>query len=343
MTSQDYDNIDDDNDDDDHDDDNDDYEDEDDVDFFGFIYTLISGIGFSLVLSPSYSLLAQWFDAYYPLVSSVFYSCGSVGLMVFAPLTQFLLTTYGWRNTFLLLGAIYFHIVVCAAFFRSPRLISDKKSSLPSNDPHLACNSSFVKESCNNNRLINETGQDKHRLTKLLERSGLSLLKNWTFIAISILMGSIAATFSAWVVYFIPHCLAKGLSLYEASLIATGSGFAHFIGHLIYLPFMSKNVNVGTVKVVIYISGTVAALALFLDRFTKTIATIFLSNVIYACGIGAAWPLCDVLLKFYVEPDMFAKAFGWRLGISGVLRYLPGFLVGKHRQHDIVRTQTSAN
>ncbi len=252
--------------------------------------------------------------------------------MVFAPLTQLILTTYGWRNTLLLLGGIYFHIVVSAALFRSPRKIRERNSSLTSNDVHLAYNSSSVKESCNNDESfgwMNETGQGKHRLTKLLELSGLSLLKNWTFVAISILMGSIAATFSAWVVYFIPHCLAKGLSLYEASLIATGSGFAHFIGHLIYLPFMSKNVNVGTVKVVIYISGTVAALALFLDRYIKTISTICLSNALYACGIGAAWPLCDVLLKLNVEPDMFAKAFGWRLGISGLLRYLPGFLVGK--------------
>ena len=296
----------------------------------------ISGIGFSLVLSPSYSLLAQWFDAYYPLASSVFYSSGSVGLMVFAPLTQLILTTYGWRNTLLLLGAIYFHIVVCAALFRSPRVsITETYSLLTSNDLHFAYNSSFVNESCNNDESfgwMDERAQGKQRLTKFLELSGLSLLKNWTFIAISILMGSMASTITAWVVYFIPHCLAKGLSLYEASLIATGSGFAHFIGHLIYLPFMSKNVNVGTVKVVIYISGTVAALALFMDRFTETIATISLSNALFACGTGAAWPLCDVLLKLNVEPDMFAKAFGWRLGICGLLRYLPGFLVGKQFQ-----------
>ncbi len=242
-----------------------------------------------------------------------------------------LLTTYGWRNTFLLLGAIYFHIVICASLFRPSRTIMEQNSSLASNDLHHAYDSEDTK-SCNSNDSfgwMSETEHDNTKLRNLLEFSGLSLLKNRSFIAISLLMASISATYSAWVVYFIPRCLAKGISPYHASLIASGAGFAHFLGHLIYLPFLWRNVNVYTVKVTMYISGSVAAFALFVDRFTKTIGSVFISNALYACGVGTAWPLCDVLLKSFVEPHMFAKAVGWRLGIAGLLRFLPGFLVGK--------------
>ncbi len=301
---------------------------------------MISGIGFSLLTTPCTTLLAQSFDAYYPVASSIYYCIGSVGLIVFAPLTQFLLTTYGWRNTILLLGAIYFHIVVCAALFRSPievtNNIMEQSSLLASSELHHAYNLTG-KESCNNYESfgwMSETGHDKRSFDKLLEFLGLSLFKDWSFITITLAMSCFDATFSGWIIYFIPHCLAKGLSPHDASLIATGTGFAHLLGQIINIPFILKDahVNLYTAKVIIYISGTVAALGLIMDRFTKTIATVFISNALFACGIGSAFPMCAVLFKSIVGPHMFAKAFGWRLGINGVLRYLPGFLVGNHRK-----------
>ncbi|XP_072051559.1 monocarboxylate transporter 11-like isoform X3 [Amphiura filiformis] len=87
--------------------------------------SIIYGIAMALVTVPCYSLLGQYFDRHYLLACSLFQGCGSLGMMIFAPLTQLLLDTYGWRNTLLLLGAMYFHVFVGGALLRKPNIEPD--------------------------------------------------------------------------------------------------------------------------------------------------------------------------------------------------------------------------
>ncbi|XP_072025102.1 monocarboxylate transporter 13-like [Amphiura filiformis] len=271
-------------------------DDDDDVDIARFCLALLR--------TPTYALLAHYFDKMYPLASGVCYACGSLGLMVFAPLTQLLLSTYGWRGTLLILAAINFHLVACAALLRSPPVESNDDTyevfSWMSDGP----SESF-----------------KRKTHKLLELSGMSLFKNPSFLAVCIMTASIDTTFTGWVVYFVPHCLVKGLTPYAAAFLATAAGFVNLIGHVLYIPIVSA-------RGAIYISGTVAAVSLLVDKFTVTIITISIANVLYMFAIGIAYPLCDVVMKSVVDPNMLATAFGWRMAIGGLVRFFPGFILG---------------
>ena len=66
------------------------------------------------------ALLGQYFDKYYLLASGVSETCIGLGIIIFSPLTQVLLDTYGWRNTLLLLGGIYSHMIIGGILLRSP-------------------------------------------------------------------------------------------------------------------------------------------------------------------------------------------------------------------------------
>ncbi|XP_072025126.1 monocarboxylate transporter 13-like [Amphiura filiformis] len=295
------------------------------------IISFINGISFALIFIPMYALLGQCFDKFYPLATGVFSCSGTLGLMVFAPLTQLLLSTYGWRNTLLILGAIAFHLVISAVLMRSPtRASTGQYASLESPDLELAYSTTLIEidnESNGTFSWMSETSRhSKSKIYQLLDLSGMSLFKNRSYSSVCVMMASINATWPGWLVYFIPHCIAKGITPFEASFLATAAGFSNLIGHVMYIPFVSRNIL--SVRGCIYLSGTVAAIALLLDKFTVTIATTSLANVLFAFGIGMAYPLCDVLMKSVIDPNLLAKAFAWRMAISGFVRIFSGFLVG---------------
>ncbi|XP_072030280.1 monocarboxylate transporter 12-like [Amphiura filiformis] len=292
------------------------------------LLSLINGISFGLLWIPSLALLAVYFDKYYSLAVGIAYAHSSFGMMVIAPVTQFLLDTYGWRGVLLLLGGINFHLLISGILLRQPNYESTANTK---NDNLQNAYSAL----CQNEDDENDTfGWQSHPskssrfeyILVFIKLLGLDLFANPSFLVCSVITSCSACVFAGWIVYFIPHCLVKGLSPYEASFAATAAGFSNLIGHIIYAPFLSRNII--TVRSGLYITGTVSTIALLVDRYTSTLTTIIISNMFITAATGALSSLCEVYLKSVVEPNSLAKAMGWRMGLSGVLRIIPGFTVG---------------
>ena len=311
---------------------------------------------------PGTVILSQYFDKLYPLASGLFYTSSSIGLMVYAPFTQVMLETYGWRGTLLILGAINFNFIVCCVLFRPLSQDGNKETSDLNDSSHLGFNRynpSLPSESDNEKdttfSLRNETSayekedetwihpvdgnNEKDEAFELRYESvetkrddtwvhllGLSLFKNFSFIAVCLAMACFVTSVTGWTVYFIPHCLAKGLTPYEAKFAASFAGFAYLIGHLINIPFLKWNLI--TVRGAICLSGFTAGIILFVDKFMSTFVSICITNSIYTCGIGVHC-LIDVHMKAILDQNSLAKAFGWRTAVGGLCRALPGFLIGK--------------
>ena len=275
---------------------------------------------------PGYSLVAQYFDKYYPLASGIIQASGALGVMVFAPLAQILLDAYGWRNTLLILGGIYSHLIVSGTLFRSP---PKTKSYMKLNDVDCSdyCLNTYDDEFKWTELAAKNEGKIWNKCYKVMSMSGLQLFKNCSFIAICIALGLLNGTYTGLVIYLVPHCLTKGLSPTEASLLASIVGFALLLGCFGYVPVVSKQIL--SARGYIYVSCTVASISLVADTFSLTFTTILLSNICAAYSIGALHPLLDVCLKSAVDDDSLAKAFGWRVAVGGVFRIFSGFLIGK--------------
>ncbi|XP_072051558.1 monocarboxylate transporter 12-like isoform X2 [Amphiura filiformis] len=288
-----------------------------------------TGIAMALVTVPCYSLLGQYFDRHYLLACSLFQGCGSLGMMIFAPLTQLLLDTYGWRNTLLLLGAMYFHVFVGGALLRKPNIEpdTDEQTYIALKTRDVDDNAVADREYDDSALRGNKLGTvDKKKNTNVLELFGLNLFSNLSFVAVCLMSGCMTSTFVGWIVYFIPHCLVKGMSPYEASFLSTLAGFAYLVGNFIFIPFVSKNIV--SVRGAIYIASTVAVIALIVDKFCSTFVTLSISSMCFTCGIGVMYPLLDVCLKSVVELESLSKAFGWRTAMTGTFKILSGFIVG---------------
>jgi MFS family permease len=65
---------------------------------------LLVGFGVSSLVVPFLSVLTRWFVKMRGLVVGIVSAGAGVGMMVMAPLSQNLLTSYGWRTSFVVLG-----------------------------------------------------------------------------------------------------------------------------------------------------------------------------------------------------------------------------------------------
>lgn len=272
------------------------------------IYQLLSnfsGIGVGLLLIPSLTLLGRYFDKRYPLASAIAYAGISLGIVIFAPLAQFFVDTYGWRNAVLLMGAINCHGIVAGCLlrpFRHDKVNGDKRNL--------------------HTPLIETSSKQNWE-----KRFGLSLFKNPSFVAAILMMSCDSFSNTGWIVYFVPHCIVKGLTPYEASLLATAAGLANLCGRFIYVPFVSRNII--SVRWALYLSGIPAAIALMVDPWTNTLPTVLIATSCYCLGAGVLKPLCDVHIKNIVKEHLLSQAFGFRMAVNGVFRFMAGFLIGK--------------
>ena len=80
-------------------------------------YGVFTGIGMSGAWAPVMSVVTRWFVKNRSLMSGVIAAGPAIGIAVFPPLFSLFIQLFGWRLSFLLLGAISFLIIFLGALF----------------------------------------------------------------------------------------------------------------------------------------------------------------------------------------------------------------------------------
>lgn len=82
------------------------------------VYGVLGGIGFSLIYIPAVIIVSYYFERWRALATGVA-MCGSgVGTFIMAPLSNYLISTFGWEETLRIQAYIILVCVVCALAFR---------------------------------------------------------------------------------------------------------------------------------------------------------------------------------------------------------------------------------
>ncbi|XP_042309576.1 monocarboxylate transporter 2-like isoform X2 [Sceloporus undulatus] len=79
---------------------------------------LITGFGLALNLQPSVIIIGKYFLKRRPIANGLAMAGSPVMLCTLAPLNQLLFDNFGWRGSFLILGAILLNCCVAGALFR---------------------------------------------------------------------------------------------------------------------------------------------------------------------------------------------------------------------------------
>jgi len=82
---------------------------------------IFAGIGQSMMLLSCNVIIQQRFNKHRSLATGISVMGYSVGNFIGAPMTQYLLNSYGLRGTLALLGAMESHRIPLALQFRSPK------------------------------------------------------------------------------------------------------------------------------------------------------------------------------------------------------------------------------
>lgn len=89
-------------------------------------FGIISGTGLGVIFVTSVVSVTYWFDERRTLAVGLA-SCGvGMGTFVFAPITLYSISEYGWRGTVLLLSGSFLNMCCCGAAMRDPEWLKDK-------------------------------------------------------------------------------------------------------------------------------------------------------------------------------------------------------------------------
>ncbi|MFC1970540.1 MFS transporter [Chloroflexota bacterium] len=96
------------------------------------IFFFIAGLGVGPGWSVPSSTVMRWFHGrpQSGLALSIFVAGSGLGTLVFAPLINYFILNYGWRDAYIIFGIIYFTIVVIAALVLKKKALSSEAKNM---------------------------------------------------------------------------------------------------------------------------------------------------------------------------------------------------------------------
>ncbi|XP_017054587.1 monocarboxylate transporter 12 isoform X2 [Drosophila ficusphila] len=92
-----------------------------------------TGLGFGLIYLPAIVSVTQYFEARRSLATGIAVCGSGFGTFLFAPLTEALIGSYGWRGAMLIIGGIVLNCIIFGAMFRPLELEAPPQT--PPNTP----------------------------------------------------------------------------------------------------------------------------------------------------------------------------------------------------------------
>ncbi|XP_060662208.1 monocarboxylate transporter 12 [Drosophila nasuta] len=77
-----------------------------------------TGLGFGLIYLPAIVSVTQYFESKRSLATGIAVCGSGFGTFVFAPLTETLIASYGWRGAMLIIGGLMLNCIIFGAMFR---------------------------------------------------------------------------------------------------------------------------------------------------------------------------------------------------------------------------------
>ncbi|MFC1861198.1 MFS transporter, partial [Chloroflexota bacterium] len=163
------------------------------------IGTGISGLNVSLL-----STVARWFVARRSLMGGIVIAGGGVGALIMPPIANWLISTYDWRVSYIILGSLALVLVLCTAQF---------VRRAPANVKHPPYGESGIVE------------QEVELATRGFSlREALYTRQLWLVLTMEFSLGFCAYTV---MVHIVPHATDLGISAASAAnILATVSGLA---------------------------------------------------------------------------------------------------------------------
>ncbi|XP_038046376.1 monocarboxylate transporter 13-like [Patiria miniata] len=273
---------------------------------FAVFLILIAGSGAACTLETTRAEVAFYFQEKYAVASFLALAGGPIGMMLYGPVTQVLLETYGWRGALLLIGGTSFHLICSGLLVRRPtrvyaKLLDDCTDPGPDNGPSSS-----------------QTDRCLAKLSKVIAGTlGLDLFLCLDFLLLAAVRLFTNACYGGILVYMVPNGLAVGLSPSEAALLTTVFGVGSLAG--LSLTALVLHTEVLSCHATGAIAGCMTVVALALDTFISTPIGHMANTCIIGAGIHSIIQVTSVLTRgLPYGDDRFVVVLGWQSFLAGV-------------------------
>ncbi|XP_070555907.1 monocarboxylate transporter 11-like [Ptychodera flava] len=95
--------------------------------FLYFSLGILVGLGYGMVFTPGTGVYSLFIKKRFTVANYIVALSGGLSVLMFPPMLQICIDTYGWRGTVLVFGAINAHLCIAAALFRPRSAQMDEK------------------------------------------------------------------------------------------------------------------------------------------------------------------------------------------------------------------------
>ncbi|XP_038050895.1 monocarboxylate transporter 13-like [Patiria miniata] len=299
-----------------------------------------AGFGSALVWYSCFSVMASYFKEKYQLAVGISMMATPIGLMVYGPMTQLLLDTYGWRATMLLLGGFSFHLVACGLLVRR-----DPSSSLPDTEQYQEISVNDDEESKEERgdgryESITETSDDEARAKSDFRNSGVekcyqgftaaldfAVLTNVRFILQTAAHFTFSFSYGGYVVFMVSQGQISGLSVHQASFLPFALGIGNIIGRALQ-PLLQVIGVVPSMTCWAFFGSSLTGASMIANVSISSFFGQFAVTGLTGIGIGVLYQAIDVLLRFLSTDDRLVNLMGWQGVFAGLAGALGGLVSG---------------
>jgi MFS family permease len=260
--------------------------------FYATIF-LLTGASVAVLYPPAFWTISNWFAKKRRRALTVLTFTGGFAAIIFTPLTQLLITSYGWRTT-LVIYAVFllcFNLPLLSIILR--RRPEDLGLAVDGGAPgDVAARQSST-----------ATRRPGATLAIAMQQAGF-----WWLTA-AFALNSIAIMFV--LIHFVPLLIERGYAPAVAAAMYGLIGLASLPGRLVLTP-LGERIPPGWISVAIFLTQTVGFAVLALGRGSWTVV-VFL--ILFAAGFGAISPSNAALIA-----DLFGVGyFGTIQGVIGMV------------------------
>lgn len=259
---------------------------------FRLLYALV-GVGTSTTLIPVMTTVSRWFAKKRGLMTGLVQSGVGIGGLIFAPLTGWLITTYGWRSSYSILGIIGLVITVATGLLikRDPRNVGQ----LPDGVTRIETPAEKI-----------PVGKRPAESTQAKGLSGLQALHTSQFWVISAIFFSFGFCRSTFLPHIAAHVQDLGFSLADGANVVAALTVSSIPGRF-WVGWLSS-------KSAFMLAFGITTLALAWGMMTGDLWGLYLFSIAFGLGWGA-----QAVLRFTTTAETFGLAsLGLILGIFGL-------------------------
>ncbi|XP_038068727.1 monocarboxylate transporter 3-like [Patiria miniata] len=306
-----------------------------------FFIVGLTGLGSAFLFINSFVVLAPYFKERYPLAIGLSMMGTPIGVIVYAPVTQILLDTYGWRGTMLLLGGISFHLVAFGM------LVRRDPSSSPSDTEQYqkVANSDREGESSQEEGSYpagdeTSTSEKRHHPSPDLHKSSarkyfrhfirtidFRVLADVRFILLAFGRFAVTFVYNAFVMYMVSHGQLSGLNHTQASFLPTAFGVGNVIGRLV-APFLQQVGAKLSVTFWACLGAALMSVSFLADALTGAFLWQLAVSGLIGVGYGTVVQAVDVMMRFLATDDRLVSVLGWLGLFKGVAGMLGALIAG---------------